>query len=152
MQLDPDADVPQACADLGLLDRALANVVENALRHADGKDIRVTAGKVGDRVQVRVVDRGPGVPDADKEKIFAAFQRAGDRPHGEGLGLGLAVARGLMTVMDGSLTPEDTPGGGLTMVLELPIASPTGSAGPETPARPQAASVSPAGPMNRTAT
>jgi two-component system sensor histidine kinase KdpD len=151
VQLAPDADLPQARADLGLLDRALANVVENALRHADGKDIRVTAGKVGDRVQVRVVDRGPGVPDADKEKIFAAFQRSGDRPRGEGLGLGLAVARGLMTVMDGSLAPEDTPGGGLTMVLELPIATATGSAAPEAPARQQAASVSPAGPMKRTA-
>ena len=69
-----------------------------------------------------LVDRGHGVSDADKERIFAAFQRAGDAPQGDGLGLGLAVARGLMNVMGGSLVAEDTPGGGLTMLIELPLA------------------------------
>ena len=73
-------------------------------------------------VQVRVVDRGPGVPEADKERMFTAFQRLGDQPgdHRDGLGLGLAVARGLEEAMGGSLDAEDTPGGGLTMVVELP--------------------------------
>jgi len=116
-----DADVPLVMADLGLLDRVLANVVENALHHSH-HDVRLTAGRIGRTVELRVVDRGPGVRDADKERIFAAFQRVGDAPGGDGLGLGLAVARGLMTVMDGTLVPEDTPGGGLTMVLALPLA------------------------------
>ncbi|OFE16547.1 histidine kinase [Humibacillus sp. DSM 29435] len=117
-----DHDLPAVVADLGLLDRVVANVVENALRHSAGADVRITASRIIDTVQLRVSDQGPGVDDADKERIFAAFQRAGDAPQGDGLGLGLAVARGLMTVMGGTLVPEDTPGGGLTMVMELPVA------------------------------
>src|SRR6478736_3836338 len=105
----------------------LANVVENALRHSGDAEVRLTAGRIGATVQLRVIDRGPGVSDADKERIFAAFQRAGDAPQGDGLGLGLAVARGLMTVLGGSLVPEDTPGGGLTMVVELPLTPPVPS-------------------------
>jgi len=70
------------------------------------------------------VDRGHGVPEADKERIFAAFQRRGDVPSGTGtgVGLGLAVARGFTEAMNGTLAAEDTPGGGLTMVLSLPCA------------------------------
>ena len=117
-----EPDLPLVRTDLGLLDRVLANVVENALRHSGPADVRITAGRIGDTVQLRVADRGPGVADSDKEHLFAAFQRVGDAPQGDGLGLGLAVARGLMTVMGGALVPEDTPGGGLTMVLELPLA------------------------------
>ncbi|WP_083707175.1 sensor histidine kinase [Intrasporangium flavum] len=120
VELALDPDVPAAVADPGLLDRVLANVLENALRHSGSAPVRVTAGRIHDTVQLRVVDRGPGVADEDKDRIFEAFQRVGDAPRGEGLGLGLAVARGLMTVMHGSLVPEDTPGGGLTMVVELP--------------------------------
>jgi two-component system sensor histidine kinase KdpD len=119
-----EPDLPPVRTDLGLLDRVLANVIENALRHSGSADVRITAGRIGDTVQLRVADRGPGVDDVDKDRIFAAFQRAGDAPQGDGLGLGLAVARGLMTVMGGTLVPEDTPGGGLTMVVELPLAQP----------------------------
>ena len=122
VELALDPDVPPVWADPGLLDRVLANVVENALRHRGGAMVRVTAGRIRDTVQLRVADRGPGVADEDKERIFEAFQRVGDSPRGEGLGLGLAVSRGLMTVMHGTLVPEDTPGGGLTMVVELPAA------------------------------
>ncbi len=122
VEMEIGADTPPARADAGLIDRVLANVVENALRHSAG-EVRITAGRIGDTVELRVIDRGPGVSDADKDRIFAAFQRAGDAPQGDGLGLGLAVARGLMTVMDGTLVPEDTPGGGLTMVIGLPCAA-----------------------------
>jgi two-component system sensor histidine kinase KdpD len=73
-------------------------------------------------MELRVVDRGPGVPLADRERVFAPFQRLGDTPGGQGVGLGLAVARGLTEAMDGTLTAEDTPGGGLTMVLSLAAA------------------------------
>ena len=122
VEVDLEPDLPQVRADLGLLDRVLANVVENALRHSGDTEVRLTAGRIADTVQLRVIDRGPGVADVDKERIFAAFQRAGDAPQGDGLGLGLAVARGLMNVMGGSLVAEDTPGGGLTMLIELPLA------------------------------
>ena len=121
VEVELEPDLPLVHADLGLLDRVLANVVENALRHRGDAEVRITAGRIANTVQLRVIDRGQGVADADKERIFAAFQRAGDAPQGDGLGLGLAVARGLMTVMGGSLVAEDTPGGGLTMLIELPL-------------------------------
>ncbi|WP_433336055.1 DUF4118 domain-containing protein [Spirillospora sp. CA-294931] len=116
----------EVLADVGLLERALANVVENAVRHS-GEPVLVTAselppGQEPGRVEVRVVDRGPGVPDNVKDRMFAPFQRLGDAPRGDGVGLGLAVARGFTEAMGGTLHPEDTPGGGLTMVFGLPPA------------------------------
>jgi len=119
-------DLPLFRADAGLLDRVLANVVENALKHSPGRQEVVVSGSViGTRLQIRVVDRGTGVPDEAKDQIFAPFQRFGDSPRGDGVGLGLAVARGLTEAMDGTLTAEDTPGGGLTMVIDLPVATTT---------------------------
>ena len=98
----------------------VANHVDKALHHAPtGSPVLVNASSFGDRVQLRIVDRGPGVPDADKERIFEPFQRLGDAPAGDGVGLGLAVAKGLTEAMGGTLTAEDTPGGGLTMLVEL---------------------------------
>ena len=117
----PD-DLPLFRADAGLLDRVLANVLENALKHSPGRQEVVVSGSViGARIQIRVVDRGTGVPDQAKEQIFAPFQRFGDAARGSGVGLGLAVARGLTEAMDGTLIAEDTPGGGLTIVIELPL-------------------------------
>ncbi len=136
VEIDLEPDLPLVRADLGLLDRVLANVVENALRHSGSTSVRLTAGRIAGTVQLRVIDRGPGVTDADKDRIFVAFQQVGDAPQGDGLGLGLAVARGLMTVMGGALVPEDTPGGGLTMVVELPLASGPPSAGRDDDDRP----------------
>ena len=113
--------LPQVTGDTGLVDRVLVNVLENALRHSPGlQEVVVRAAATADSVQLRIVDRGVGVPDDAKEMIFAPFQRYGDTPQGTGVGLGLAVARGLMEAMGGSITAEDTPGGGLTIVLELP--------------------------------
>jgi two-component system sensor histidine kinase KdpD len=117
-------DLPLFVADAGLLDRVLANLLENALKHSPGRQEVVISGSVTrSRIQIRVVDRGAGVTDDLKDRIFAPFQRLGDAPRGEGVGLGLAVARGLTEAMDGTLTAEDTPGGGLTMVIDLPLAS-----------------------------
>jgi two-component system sensor histidine kinase KdpD len=117
----PD-DVPPVLADPGLLERVAANLLANAVRHAPHGPLRVTAAAVEARVELRVVDHGPGVPGSDRDRLFAPFQRLGDRPGGQGLGLGLAVARGLTEAMGGTLTAEDTPGGGLTMVVSLPAA------------------------------
>ncbi len=119
-------DLPDVLADAGLLDRVLANLLANAARHAPaGSAVRLSASQIGDRVEVRVVDRGPGISDADKDKVFEPFQRLDDRSssgHGAGVGLGLAVARGFVEAMGGTLVPEDTPGGGLTMTVSLPVA------------------------------
>ncbi len=81
--------------------------------------VLVSASAMANRVEVRVVDRGPGVPTRPRGTIFAPFQRYGDAPAAQGVGLGLAVARGFAEAMGGALNAEDTPGGGLTMVLTV---------------------------------
>jgi len=84
--------------------------------------VRVEAGSFGGRVDLRVVDTGPGIPIDVRDEVFRPFQRLGDTSAGTGVGLGLAVARGFVRAMDGELTVDDTPGGGTTMVLSLPEA------------------------------
>ncbi|MDQ0751801.1 two-component system sensor histidine kinase KdpD [Streptomyces africanus] len=118
--LDVPETLPMVDVDPGLLERAMANLVENAVKYSpSGTPVLVAASALADRVEVRVVDRGPGVPDEAKERVFEPFQRHGDAPRGAGVGLGLAVARGFAEAMGGTLGAEDTPGGGLTMVLTL---------------------------------
>ncbi|GAA4413996.1 hypothetical protein GCM10023168_37230 [Fodinibacter luteus] len=130
-RLDPESR--QVVADPGLLDRVLGNIIENALRHQPPPaPVLVSTSCLGRRAQVRVVDTGAGVPEDARERIFLPFQRQGDAPAGDGVGLGLAVARGLALAMDGDVTAEETPGGGLTMVVELPRALPAvAPGGPE---------------------
>jgi two-component system sensor histidine kinase KdpD len=119
----PD-DLAAVRADPGLLDRVLVNVVGNALRYSPPARPPVIAGGVSGngRIALRVIDYGPGVPAEARDRIFQAFQRLGDRDNHNGVGLGLALSRGLTEAMGGTLTPEDTPGGGLTMVIALPEA------------------------------
>jgi two-component system sensor histidine kinase KdpD len=113
--------LPRVMADVGLLERALANLLDNALRHCpDGTEVRVVADPTGDEyVDLRVIDHGPGVPAPERERIFVPFQRLGDVSSASGVGLGLAVARGFVEAMDGSIEGKDTPGGGLTMIVRL---------------------------------
>ncbi|MDH6486602.1 ATP-binding protein [Streptomyces sp. SAI-127] len=121
-------EVPAVLADPPLLERVVANLVGNAARHnPPGQKVLVTASALAGRVELRVVDRGPGLPPTGRDRLFEPFQRLGDTDNTTGLGLGLALARGLTEAMNGTLTPEDTPGGGLTMVVSLPFAEQTES-------------------------
>ncbi|MFE9096938.1 ATP-binding protein [Streptomyces sp. NPDC007264] len=121
-------EIPAVQADPPLLERVIANLVGNAARHSpEGQKVLVTASALAGRVEVRVVDRGPGLPAEPLERPFEPFQRLGDTDNTTGLGLGLALARGLTEAMNGTLTPEDTPGGGLTMVVSPPFAEQTES-------------------------
>lgn len=106
-------------ADAGLLERVLANLIDNALRYAPDCVIRVNAGQVGDRVLVNVIDEGPGIPHGKVERLFQPFQRLGDHDNTSGVGLGLSVARGFVEAMGGTIQATDTPGGGLTVVVDL---------------------------------
>ncbi|MEV8128132.1 sensor histidine kinase KdpD [Streptomyces sp. NPDC085944] len=127
-ELDIPETLPMVAVDAGLLERAMANLVENAVKYSpDDRTVLVAASALAGRVEVRVVDRGPGVPDDAKDRIFEPFQRYGDAPRGAGVGLGLAVARGFAEAMGGTLNAEDTPGGGLTMVLTLRAVGSSGS-------------------------
>ncbi len=106
-------------ADAGLLERVLANLIDNALRYAPNCVVRVNAGRVGDRVLINVIDEGPGIPHGTEDQIFEAFQRLGDHDNTTGVGLGMSVARGFVEAMGGTITAGDTPGGGLTVIVDL---------------------------------
>lgn len=112
--------LPLVRVDVGLTDRVLANLVSNALRHGGGA-VELTASRAGHAVGVAVVDHGPGVPDDLKARMFTPFDRLGSAGRGDGVGLGLPVAQGLAEAEGATLTAVDTPGGGLTMVLMLPL-------------------------------
>ncbi|MGN6696300.1 MAG: sensor histidine kinase, partial [Aquihabitans sp.] len=107
--------------DPALLERSVANVVANALRHGAGEPVEVRASDGVGFLHLRVIDHGLGVPVDQRERLFEPFQRLGDTS-GTGVGLGLAVAHGFVTAMGGTITASETPDGGLTMELSLPIA------------------------------
>ncbi len=121
--LDLPETLPRVRADASLLERAVANVLENAVQWSpDDQPVRVSAGCFGSNVDLRVVDCGPGVAAGQREAIFRPFQRLGDSPNGAGVGLGLAVARGFVEAMGGRISVDDTPGGGLTVTVSMPRA------------------------------
>ena len=129
LHLSPDAirfelgATPPVIADPALLQRVLVNLLANALRFAPADAAPVIAtSELGDRVQLRVIDTGPGIPEDRREEMFVPFQRLGDTDNTTGIGLGLALAKGFVEGMGGTLEAEDTPGGGLTMVVELEAA------------------------------
>lgn len=114
-------DLPLVRADPGLLERVVANLLENAVRHGGGSPVEVTATAGGMSALVKVVDHGPGVPEAERERLFRPFERIGSGSP-QGAGLGLTVARGFTEAMDGKLIADGSEGGGLTVRLRLPIA------------------------------
>jgi signal transduction histidine kinase len=116
--------LPRVMVDPPIMERVVANLTANALRYSpSGSPPLLTASARGGKVILRVVDHGPGVPEADRDRIFAAFQRLGDARSAIGVGLGLTVSRGLTEAMGGTLEPEETSGGGLTMAISVPIAT-----------------------------
>jgi two-component system sensor histidine kinase KdpD len=124
VEVDVPDDLPLAYADPGLLERVVANLVANAVRAGPpGSAVRIVGAAHQDRLELSVVDHGRGIPTADRDRVFAPFQRLDDRSADGGLGLGLAIARGFSEAMGGDLTASDTPGGGLTMIITLPPAA-----------------------------
>ena len=116
-------DLPPVMADAGLLQRVLVNLLENAVRFSPkGSPVLISASSFAGTVEIRIADSGPGVPDERRDDIFVPFQRLGDTDNLTGLGLGLALSRGFVEGMGGTMQAEDTPGGGLTMVISLPAA------------------------------
>ena len=123
VRLDVPETLPLVLTDAGLLERALANLLANAVRFSPAdRPPTLSASAYGDVVEVRIVDHGRGVAREDHGRIFEPFQRLGDQDATTGVGLGLAVARGFIEAISGSLQPSETPGGGLTMTVTLPIA------------------------------
>jgi two-component system sensor histidine kinase KdpD len=121
---DIPSGLPEVMADPAIAERVIVNLAGNALRYspAAAAPPLLTARTAGNRVELRVVDHGPGIPAIDRKRVFQPFCRLGALGDSTGVGLGLAVARGLAETMGGTVEPEDTPGGGLTMVLTLPAA------------------------------
>ncbi len=126
VKVDFPQSLPAVRVDPGILERVIVNLAQNALRYSpEGKPPLLIASTLGGRVELRVIDRGPGVPKSQRDRIFVPFQRLGDTDNTTGVGLGLALSRGLAEAMSGTLQPEETPGGGMTMVLSLPaVAAP----------------------------
>jgi two-component system, OmpR family, sensor histidine kinase KdpD len=122
--VDMPESLPEINVDPAILERIIVNLTENALRYSPpGQPPLLTASALGDQVELRVVDRGPGIPEQERDRMFVPFQRLGDTDNTTGVGLGLALSRGLTEAMGGSLTAEDTPGGGLTMTVSVPVAA-----------------------------
>jgi two-component system, OmpR family, sensor histidine kinase KdpD len=139
--VEVDERLAEVRADPGLLERVVANVIDNAIRHgrleprrpvdvdgngivsADEPVVAVRASAHADQVELWIVDHGPGLPKGTGESVFTPFQRLGDRDVTPGVGLGLSVAKGFTEAMGGSIRAEDTPGGGLTIIISLPVDS-----------------------------
>jgi two-component system sensor histidine kinase KdpD len=137
IEVDVDEHLPRVLADAGLLERVIANLVDNALRHGhpvpikrrptppDEPPVAIRASEYSGHVELHVVDHGPGLPKGSSESAFTPFQQLGDRTTTNGIGLGLSVAKGFTEAMGGTIHAEDTPGGGLTVVISLPTHQPT---------------------------
>ena len=123
IRLAIDPDIPALRADGAQLERAFANVLENARRYSNGLPVSIHARRVGKQVVVRIVDQGPGIPAAERERIFEPFYRSrgpGPRPW-TGSGLGLAIARGFVEANGGTISVESLPGQGTSFVISFPV-------------------------------
>lgn len=128
LRIDVSRNLPLVKTDVGLVERILENLLSNATKHTQ-QGVKIDAGTDNTHVVIRVIDYGPGLSDEGKQQLFTPFTRLGDTTNTRGLGLGAAVAKGLAEGVGGELTADDTPGGGLTMVLALPLAKTLPQAG-----------------------
>jgi K+-sensing histidine kinase KdpD len=122
-----DAELPALSVDPTQLERAFANLLDNAVVHGEGQPVLVRSRLVGPRVVVRVVDRGPGIPEGERERIFEPFYRSGSAAGGNGSGLGLAIAKGFIEANRGEIGVESLPGQGSSFVVSFPAPAEDGS-------------------------
>jgi two-component system sensor histidine kinase KdpD len=121
-KLSVEPDMPLLQGDPGQLERAFANVLENAARYSREKPVTVRARAVRDRIRILVVDQGPGIPRSEQERIFLPFYRSGEDPeHHPGSGLGLAITRGFLELNGGRISVESVPGHGTSFVVEFAL-------------------------------
>jgi len=121
IEIDIPAELPLVRADAAQLERVFVNLLENARRYSAGQPVRIRAEVVGDRLVARVVDRGPGLSPAQRERIFEPFYRLeGEHGH-QGSGLGLAIVRGFVEANGGRVRAESLPGQGSVFAVELPV-------------------------------
>jgi len=126
VQLTVDPATPALMADAAQLERAFANLIENALRYSAAQPVRVSVRQLGTRVVVRVTDRGPGIPERDRERVFEPFYRGSSAGRSPGSGLGLAIAKGFVEANGGTIAVESLPGQGTSLVVSFPVGD-TGS-------------------------
>ena len=120
-------DLPEVWVDPVQIDQVLTNLIENAVRFSPpGSPIAISVARWRDGVQVRVIDRGGGIPPEERERVFEAFARGEGAGPGS-TGLGLAIARAVVGLHGGRIWIEETPGGGTTLVFELPAGAPVGT-------------------------
>lgn len=122
IEISIDSELPPIKGDPILLERIIGNLLENALRfNPKGRPVTIAAFQVEERIEIRIIDHGPGLSTKDRAKLFTPFQRLGDRDNSTGVGLGLAIVKGFTELMNGRISIEETYQGGLTMALSFPI-------------------------------
>ena len=116
-----DADLPFVRADAAQLERAIVNLLDNAVRFSGAEHVLVSAAAADRKLTIRVADHGPGIPAEDLEAVFEPFYRRPDERHHDGSGLGLAIVEGLVKVNGGRVWAEPSPLGGAAFAIELPL-------------------------------
>lgn len=114
-----DRELPLVDADAAQLERAFANLLENAVRHGGGRPVLVKSMLLDDKITVRVVDQGPGIPESERRRIFEPFQH-GEGGSGGGAGLGLAIAKGFVEANGGEIAVDSVVGQGSSFVVTMP--------------------------------
>ncbi|HSR94263.1 MAG TPA: ATP-binding protein [Solirubrobacterales bacterium] len=120
VRLALDRELPTVDADAAQLERAFANLIENAIHHGGGRPVQVRSRLVGERIAIRVVDQGPGIPESERQRIFEPFQRGEGNGAGGGSGLGLAIAKGFVEANGGEIAVESVTGQGSSFVVGFP--------------------------------
>jgi K+-sensing histidine kinase KdpD len=121
VRLALDRELPSVDADAAQLERAFANLLENAIRHGAGRPVTVRSRQIGGKIAIRVVDQGPGIPESEWERIFEPFQSGGANGAGGGSGLGLAIAKGFVEANGGEIAVESVIGQGSSFVVDFPV-------------------------------